>query len=106
MASIDPLEQLSRVLALEAQCGHRNDAVIGGLEEFAAQWHLQAASYVKDKESARRLAEIAQMLMDYPLLPQAARPSTIRHLQASVAELRKSGVGGRKSEATDERRRK
>ncbi|NOX62741.1 MAG: ATP-dependent DNA helicase RecG [Chloroflexi bacterium] len=106
MASPNPLEQLSRVLDLEAQRGWKNDAVIGGLEEYAARWRQQMTPYAQDKDSTQLLAQIVQMLTDYPLLPLDARPSTIRHLQASVAELQKRtrSLGKKKAARTGKKR--
>lgn len=92
----DAVGQLLNILELEAQRGYRNDAVVGGLDEYARQWNFQIVSLIDGKETAERVAQIVQMLSDYGRLPAEARPSTIRHLRESLAVL----AGGKGDKGT------
>ncbi len=83
----DAIGQLQKILELEIQRGYRNDAVVGGLDEYARQWNFQVVALIDNKETAERIAQIVQMLSDYDRLPAEARPSTIRHLRESLAVL-------------------
>lgn len=68
----DAVGQLLNILELEAQRGYRNDAVVGGLDEYARQWNFQIVSLIDGKETAERVAQIVQMLSDYGRLPARA----------------------------------
>lgn len=87
----DPFRQLQNVLDLEARRGYNNDAVVGGLDDFARQWNLDVLPALDSRETAERVGHIVQLLSDYPALPQEVRPSTIRHLQESAAILTRAG---------------
>ena len=91
-------EQLAKILELEAQRGYKNDAVVGGLGEYARQWRLQVVADIDSRDTADRVDHIAQLLSDYPRLPHEARASTIRHLQESVAVF-----GGRNAKPRERR---
>ncbi len=83
------IQTLQNILALEARRGYKNDAVTGGLERFAESWEPQARREAAGADAQERIAEIVAMLRDYDLLPESARPSTLRHLQRAVAGLGK-----------------
>ena len=70
-------ERLSKILALEQQQGHRNKAVIGGLDKFASHWQQEA-----EAEAPKQVvAEIVALLMGYPtLMEQQARERLIREV--------------------------
>ncbi len=90
----DPFRQLQSVLDLEARRGYNNDAVLGGLDEFARQWNLEVLPALNNRETAERVGHIVQLLSDYPALPREVRPSTIRHLQDSAALLSGARASG------------
>ena len=78
---------LQKILDLELQRGCQNDAVVGGLDRYAQRWQSQAVNAVSGRERTRRVEQIADALMGYPLLPEGARPSTIRNIQESLQSL-------------------
>ncbi|RME85794.1 MAG: ATP-dependent DNA helicase RecG [Caldilineae bacterium] len=85
-----PIDTLQNILELEARRGYRNDAVVGGLNEYAERWRQAMLSLVQDGESAEQVAHIAQMLNDYALLPAGVRRSTVRHLRERLNALSQS----------------
>ena len=94
--------RLNKILDLESQRGRKNDAVVGGLERYAEQWQTEASQAVSGRENSEWVDQIAEALMGYSLLPQGARPSTIRHIQESLKSLEKTGE--RKGEGARERK--
>jgi len=78
---------LKKILDLELQRGCQNDAVVGGLDRYAEQWQSQAIDATSGREQTRRVEQIADALMGYPLLPGGARRSTIRNIQESLSSL-------------------
>ncbi|MCO6451505.1 MAG: ATP-dependent DNA helicase RecG [Caldilineales bacterium] len=98
------LEQLQTILELEARRGYKNDAVIGGMDEYARQWSFQVVGLIQSKESAERLAQVTQLLSDYSRLPQGARPATIRHLQESLAGIAKQVEKEQRTQASKQRK--
>jgi len=83
------IQTLQNILALEARRGYKNDAVTGGFERLVETWEPQARSQAASEDARQRVAQIAQMLRDYDLLPAGARPSTVDHLQQMLAVLGK-----------------
>ncbi len=90
------IETLQNILALEAQRGYKNDAVLGGLDRFAAIWEPKALAEVSSDRMQSSIEEIATMLRDYPQLPERVRASTIRHLQRVLSDLAIEQRRGRK----------
>ena len=90
------IQSLQNILALEARRGYKNDAVTGGLERFAEHWETQARREIAGADAQARITDIAAMLRDYSLLPEGARPSTIRHLQRSCQGLGKMAARSRR----------
>ncbi len=76
----EAVAQLRAILHLEARRGYRNDAVVGGLDEYARQWHLRMAPLVNGKETAQQVAAIVDLLLRYPDLAPAARVNAVQTL--------------------------
>ncbi len=83
----EAVAQLRKILDLEARRGYRNDAVVGGLDEYARRWHLHMASLVNDKETARQVAAIVELLSRYPDLAPEARVKAVQTLLAMSEAL-------------------
>lgn len=94
----DPISTLRKILDLEAARGYGDDAVVGGLSEYARIWHMEMVAQITGKESAERAAHITQLLSDYALTPLEVRPSTVRHLRESLAAFT---AGPRPATATE-----
>ncbi len=90
-------ETLDKILELEANRGYQNDAVVGGLAEYARQWNMEIVGEINSKETAERIAHIVQLLTDYSLLPQSARASTVRHLRESLIAVQQQRTKQRKA---------
>jgi ATP-dependent DNA helicase RecG len=83
------IQTLQKILTLEARRNYQNDAVAGGLEQFAQTWQTQARREVTGVEALALVDEITGMLRDYDLLPAGVRPSTLRHIQSRAQSLDK-----------------
>jgi ATP-dependent DNA helicase RecG len=73
-------EKLEKVLSLEQSQGHRNRAVIGGLESFADVWRKEALQEVQDEAQIGQITEIADRLLHYVEADQAQRVETISEI--------------------------
>ena len=60
--------RLRRVLELEAQQGYQNEAVVGGIRQFAIYWVGQAREQVRDEADRALVEQVAEVLMDYARL--------------------------------------
>jgi ATP-dependent DNA helicase RecG len=67
-------DKLEKILRLEISQGHRNRAVIGGLEGFAEIWRKEA---LEEGHSQTRIDRIADLLSGYAELDQARRAQTM-----------------------------
>lgn len=67
-------EKLEKILKLEVSQGHRNRAVIGGLEDFAEIWRAEALG---EGHSQAGINRIADLLSGYGQLDQARRAQTV-----------------------------
>jgi ATP-dependent DNA helicase RecG len=76
----EAVAQLRAILHLEAKRGYRNDAVVGGLDEYARQWHLRMAPLVNGRETAQQVAAIVELLSRYPDLAPEARVNAVQTL--------------------------
>jgi len=83
-------EKLEKVLILEQNQGHRNRAVIGGLESFAEVWRKEALQETQDEAQIRQVHEIADRLSHYVEADQAQRVQTISEILNWV----ESGIEG------------
>jgi len=83
----EAVAQLRAILHLEARRGYRNDAVMGGLDEYARRWHLHMAPLVNGKETAQQVAAIVELLSRYPDLAPAARVNAVQTLLAMSEAL-------------------
>ncbi|MCX7853779.1 MAG: hypothetical protein N2383_13510, partial [Caldilineales bacterium] len=83
----DAVAQLRAILNLEARRGYRNDAVVGGLDEYARRWHLQMAPLIDGEHTARRVGAIVDALAAYPSLSPPARVAAVHELLAMLETL-------------------
>jgi ATP-dependent DNA helicase RecG len=70
-------EKLEKILKLEISQGHRNQAVIGGLEDFAEIWRKEAS---EEGQSQGSIDRIADLLSGYAELDQARRAQAVRDI--------------------------
>ncbi len=85
--------RLRRVLELEAQQGYQNEAVVGGIRQFAVYWVGQAREQVQDEADRALVEQVAEVLMDYARLSGVeARAQAVDALLAGLnrRELRVS----------------
>ena len=74
--------QLERVLRLEAQQGHKNTAVVGGIRQFATFWVGRAREEAVDELDEALVEQVAAALQDYGRLPGVeARSRLLEDLQ-------------------------
>lgn len=74
--------QLERVLRLEAQQGHKNTAVVGGIRQFATFWVGRAREEAIDEMDEALVQQIATSLQEYARLPGVeARARLLEELQ-------------------------
>ncbi|MBN1178760.1 MAG: ATP-dependent DNA helicase RecG [Anaerolineae bacterium] len=62
------VEKLTKILRLEAENGHRDRAVVGGLERFSGTW-LQDAGVDFDASAQAWIEDVAECLQAYSHLP-------------------------------------
>jgi ATP-dependent DNA helicase RecG len=72
--------KLEKVLILEQSQGHRNRAVIGGLESFAEVWRKEALQETEDEAQIRQVHEIADRLAHYAEADQGQRIQTLSEI--------------------------
>ncbi len=78
-------KSVERVLALEAQQGYQDKAVVGGIRQFAAHWVGQAREETLDEADAALVEQIAEVLSEYGRMPgREARAKAIGSLIASL----------------------
>ncbi len=78
-------KRLEKVLQLEAQQGYKNQAVVGGIRQFAVFWVEQARQEAVDEADRVLVEQVAEVLADYGRLPGVeARARAIRSLQESL----------------------
>jgi ATP-dependent DNA helicase RecG len=70
-------EKLKKILRLEQSQGHRNRAVIGGLENFARIWQPEALAETQDDVQIGQINEIANLLAGYAEIDQDQRTQTV-----------------------------
>ena len=68
------ITRLLKVLALEKKQGHRNKAVIGGLDKFVSRWESGARSEVANQAA---MDEIVSLLLGYPAIEDTAMRARI-----------------------------
>ena len=68
------LSRLLKVLALEKKQGHRNKAVIGGLDKFVSRWEPGARAEVANQVA---MDEIVSLLLGYPAIEDTAMRARI-----------------------------
>ena len=83
-------EKLGKILKLEISQGHRNQAVIGGLGEFAGIWRKEA---LEEGRSQKTIDGIADLLSGYGALDQAQRAQAV----SDVLNLLEGDVESRQS---------
>jgi ATP-dependent DNA helicase RecG len=76
-------DKLEKILRLEVNQGHRNRAVIGGLEDFAEIWRKEA---LEEGHSQTRIDGIAGLLSGYAELDQARRAQTVSDILSRLEE--------------------
>jgi ATP-dependent DNA helicase RecG len=87
-------DKLEKVLSLEQSQGHRNRAVIGGLESFADVWRKEALQEAQDEAQIRQVHEIADRLSRYVEADQTQRVQTISEILKRI-ELGGEGTAQR-----------
>ena len=70
-------EKLRKILKLEQSQGHRNRAVIGGLENFASIWPQEALVETQDDVQIEQIKQIANLLARYGEIDQDQRAQTV-----------------------------
>ncbi len=68
------ISRLLKVLALEKKQGHRNKAVIGGLDKFVSRWEPGARAEVANQAA---MDEIVSLLLGYPAIEDTAMRARI-----------------------------
>ena len=68
------ISRLLKVLALEKKQGHRNKAVIGGLDKFVSRWEPGARAEVNNQPA---MDEIVSLLLGYPAIEDTAMRARI-----------------------------
>jgi ATP-dependent DNA helicase RecG len=68
------IARLLKVLALEKKQGHRNKAVIGGLDKFVSRWEPGARAEVNNQPA---MDEIVSLLLGYPAIEDTAMRARI-----------------------------
>ena len=68
------ISRLLKVLALEKKQGHRNKAVIGGLDKFVSRWEPDARAEVANPAA---MDEIVSLLLGYPAIEDTAMRARI-----------------------------
>jgi ATP-dependent DNA helicase RecG len=68
------ISRLLKVLALEKKQGHRNKAVIGGLDKFVSRWEPAARAEVGNQAA---MDEIVSLLLGYPAIEDTAMRARI-----------------------------
>jgi ATP-dependent DNA helicase RecG len=83
---------LERVIKLESKQGYRNQAVVGGIQQFAALWISQAQEEATDEADLALVEQIAEALGDYEQLPGTeARAAAIASIKEKL-RLRRQRV--------------
>ncbi len=70
-------DKLEKILRLEQSQGHRNRAVIGGLESFAEVWQKEALAESRDDVQTKQINEITGLLLGYEGADQARRAKVV-----------------------------
>lgn len=77
--------QLERVLRLEAQQGYKNQAVVGGIRQFATFWVGKAREEAVDETDRTLVEQIAESLQEYGRLhAHEARAGMVNDLQQKL----------------------
>lgn len=79
-------EKLSKVLRLEQNQGHRNRAVIGGLESMADLWQKEALAEVQEGTLVEMINQVAELLRHYAEADLDQRSQMIRTILKNLAE--------------------
>lgn len=77
-------ENLRKILVLERKKGYNNQAVTGGLQEYASNFQKQALQEATKEEEKRIIQEITQRLTTYPHIPFSERSDHIEQLFALI----------------------
>ncbi|MCA9961710.1 MAG: ATP-dependent DNA helicase RecG [Anaerolineales bacterium] len=74
-------KRLERVLALEAEQGYKNKAVVGGIRQFVMYWVAQAREEAVDEADRAFVEQTSELLLEYGRLPGVeARSKAIQSL--------------------------
>ena len=80
-------EKLGKVLALERDQGHRNKAVIGGLDKFVVFWEEEVRAATEDPDSLRIVDEVVRLLKGYPAVQNLQeREQIVGHILGLLEE--------------------
>lgn len=88
-------EKLRKMLVLEQNQGHQDQAVIGGLSSFSERWRHEALAETGGEEHAERITAIADGLADYAGLDEAARRQRLAHVLELLAQDVQEHLSGR-----------
>ncbi|NOZ50894.1 MAG: ATP-dependent DNA helicase RecG [Chloroflexi bacterium] len=88
----NPFLQLYKILELEKTRHYHNDAVLGGFESFASQWHPSALAIAATPAQKAWVEKTATKLAAYPQLSPSARPQAIQQLITSLSQLNTSAA--------------
>ncbi|MCI0714670.1 MAG: DEAD/DEAH box helicase, partial [Chloroflexi bacterium] len=79
------LEKLVKILRLEQETGHKNTAVIGGLESFVANWTKEAHTQARTDEHHALVEELARAIDYYSGLDdREGRYNTVRYMLGRI----------------------
>ncbi len=79
-------DKLEKILVLEQSQGHRNRAVIGGLETFAEIWRKEALAESQGENESLQINEIAERLHRYAEAEPARRAQTVNEILQRLKE--------------------
>jgi len=85
---IPSVDKLSKMIALEAEGGYTDRAVIGGLEGVLGWWPGQARRECSLPDQRTLIDQVVDLIRGYGALPDAkARAASIRQIQAKLAAI-------------------
>ncbi len=83
-------EKLNKILRLEQSKGHRDEAVIGGLDKFVDLWQSEARAEAQteaDVTAERRIDEIARSLADYAEKDEHERAEVVERVLGQIEQI-------------------